>query len=54
MGEMRSAYRILVEEPERKRPLAKPSVEGEGDIKIDLREIRREVVDWINLAQESD
>ena len=45
MGETRNAYRILVEKPEGRR---RRWVEN---IKIDLREIEWEVMDWIDLAQ---
>jgi hypothetical protein len=38
MGEMRNAYRILVEKPEGKRPLGRPRRRW-MDNKIDLREI---------------
>jgi hypothetical protein len=38
MGEVRGAYNILVERPERSRPLGKPRCRGEDNIKMDLRE----------------
>jgi hypothetical protein len=38
MGEKRNAYRILVGEPEEKRPLARPRHMWEDNIKVDLRE----------------
>jgi hypothetical protein len=39
MGEKRNAYRILVEEPEGKRPLGRPGHRGENNTKMDLREV---------------
>jgi hypothetical protein len=51
---MRTAYRILVEKPEGKRSLRKPGRRWEENIKIDLKEIVFEDVDWINLAQDRD
>jgi hypothetical protein len=38
MGEMRTAYKILVGKPERKRPLGKPRRRLADNIKSDLRE----------------
>jgi hypothetical protein len=46
MGEMRNAYKILVGMPERKRPLGRFSHRWEDNIKIDLKEIGWEVIDW--------
>jgi hypothetical protein len=51
MGEKRNAYRIFVGKPERKRSLRRPRRRWVGNIKIDLREIRRDGVDWIDMAQ---
>jgi hypothetical protein len=42
-----SSYRILVRKPEGKRPLGSP-------IKMDLREIGWDGMDWIDLAQDRD
>jgi hypothetical protein len=39
MGKKRNAYRILVGNPERKRPLGRPRHRGVNNIKIDLRVI---------------
>jgi hypothetical protein len=44
MGEKRNAYRILVGNPEGKRPLERPN----------LREIGWGGMDWIDLAQDRD
>jgi hypothetical protein len=39
MGEKGGAYRILVENPEGKRPLGRPRRRWANNIKMDLREI---------------
>jgi hypothetical protein len=39
MGEKRNAYRILMGQPEGKRPLGKPRRRWVDNIKLDLREI---------------
>jgi hypothetical protein len=39
MGAKRNANRILVENPQRKRPLGRPRRRWADNIKIDLREI---------------
>ena len=36
MGEMRGIYRVLVGKPERKRPLRRPRLRWEDNIKMDL------------------
>jgi hypothetical protein len=54
MGETRNAYRILVGKPEGKRPLGRPRRRWVDNIKVDLREIGRDVLDWIELAQDRD
>jgi hypothetical protein len=54
MGEKRNAYRILVGNPERKRPLGRLRRRWVDNIKIDLREIGWDGVNWIDLAQDRD
>jgi len=54
MGERRGVYRILVGESERMRPLGRPRHKWDGNIKMDLQEMRCEDVDWIDLAQDRD
>jgi hypothetical protein len=54
MGETRNAYRILVGKPEGKRPLGRPRRRCVDNIKMDLREIAWDFVDWIELAQDRD
>jgi hypothetical protein len=51
MGQQRNAYRILVGKPERKRPLGRPRRRWVGNIKMDLREIGWDGVDWIDMTQ---
>jgi hypothetical protein len=52
--EKRNAYRVLVGEPEGKRPLGRPRRRWEDNIRMDLREIGWGGMDWIDLAQERD
>jgi hypothetical protein len=49
-GAKRNAYRILVGEPEVKRPLGRPRRMWVDNIKMVLREIRWIGMDWIDLA----
>jgi hypothetical protein len=53
MEEGRGVYRILVRRPEGKRPLGRPRRRWEDNIKMDLRKIGIEGVNWIQLAQDS-
>jgi hypothetical protein len=54
MRAKRNAYRILVGKPEGKRPLRRPRCRWVDNIKIDLREIVWDGMDWIDLAQDRD
>jgi hypothetical protein len=54
MGETRTPYRILVEKPEGRRPLGRPRRRWVDNIKLDLREMDWDGVDWIELAQDRD
>jgi hypothetical protein len=50
MGEMTRGY-ILVRKSEEKRPLGRPWHRWEDRIKIDLKELVLEGMDWIHLAR---
>jgi hypothetical protein len=54
IGEKRNAYKLLVGEPERKRPLGRPRRRWVDNMKRDLLEIGWRCVDWIVLAQDRD
>jgi hypothetical protein len=49
-GAKRIAYTILVRRPEGKRPLGRPRCRWMENIKIDIREIGWDGMDWIDLA----
>jgi hypothetical protein len=50
MGERRGVYRVLVEKLEGKGPLWRSRRRLEDDIKMDLQEVGRGGMDWIDLA----
>jgi hypothetical protein len=54
MGEERKVYKVLVGNPEGKRPLGRPRHRWEDGIRMDLREIGLGVADWIRLSQDRD
>jgi hypothetical protein len=54
MGEKRNAYRIFVGKSEEKRPLVRPRRRFVNNIKIDLREIELDGMDWIDVVQDRD
>jgi len=45
-----NAYKILVGIPQGKRPLGRPGCRWEDNIRMDLRKIGWEHLDWIHLA----
>ena len=47
-------YRVLMGKPGGKRPLRKHRRRWEDNIKMDLREVGCESMDWIELAQDRD
>jgi hypothetical protein len=52
MGEGRAIYGVLVGRPEGKRPLGRPGCRWEDNIKMDLREIWIDGMNWIQLAED--
>jgi hypothetical protein len=54
MREKRHAFRTLVGKPEGGRPLGRPRHKWVYNIKIDLRGIGWDNVDWVNLGQDRD
>jgi hypothetical protein len=54
IGEKMNDYRILVGKPEGKKPLGSPRHRWVDKIKVDLREIGWDGVDWIDMAQDKD
>ena len=45
---------VLVGKPEVKRPLGRPRHRWEDNIKMDLRKVGCEGMDWIDVAQDKD
>jgi hypothetical protein len=54
MEEERKVYKVLVGNPEGKRPLGRPRRRWEIGIRMDLTEIGLRDVGWIRLAQDRD
>jgi hypothetical protein len=52
MGEKGNAYRLLVREPEGKRPLGRQRRRLVDNIRMDLGEVGWGDVDWIALAKD--
>ena len=52
--EARGVYRVLVGNPEGRRPLGRPGHRWEDNIKMDLQEVVYGGMDWIKLAQDRD
>jgi hypothetical protein len=53
-GERKNVYRILVGKLEGRRPLGRPRHRWVNNIKMNLREIGWDGIDWIDLAQNRD
>jgi len=54
MGEGRGVYGVLVQRPEGKTPLGRPTHRWEHNIKMYLQEVGCGGMDWIKLAQDRD
>jgi hypothetical protein len=53
-GEKRNAYSTLLGNPGGKRPLGRPRRRWVDNIRMDLREIGWDGMDWIDLAQDRE
>jgi hypothetical protein len=51
-GEGKGVYRVLIGRPEAKRPLGRPRLRWEDNIKMDLTEIGIDGTNWIRLTQD--
>ena len=47
-------HKVLVGKPEGKRPLGRPRSRREDNIKMDLEEVGKGCVDWMELAEDRD
>jgi hypothetical protein len=54
VGEGTGVYKVLVGKPEGKRPLGKPRLRWEDNIKVNLQEVRCGGMDWIELSKDRD
>jgi hypothetical protein len=54
MGEMRNVYSILVGKSEGEGSLGIPRHRWKDNVRMDLKEVGWEGVDWIHLAQDRD
>ena len=54
IGEGRVVHRVLVGKPEGKRPLGRPRLRWEDNIKMVLQEVGGGCGDWMELAQDRD
>jgi hypothetical protein len=54
MEQEKKVYVVLVGKPEGKRPFGRPRRRWEDGIRMDLREICWEGVQWVYLAQDRD
>jgi hypothetical protein len=53
-GERRGVYNVLVGKPEGKRPLGRPMLRWEDNIKMPRQKVGRRDMDWIDLAEDLD
>jgi hypothetical protein len=51
-GEKTNAYKVLMGKPEGKRPLGRPKRKWVDNIKMDLREIGWDGMDWTDLTED--
>jgi len=51
MGDRRGAYRVLMGRPEGKRPLGRPRIRWEDNIKMDFQKVGWGGMDWIDVTK---
>jgi hypothetical protein len=54
IGDRRGTYRVLMERLVATRPLGRPRRRREDNITMDLQEMGKGGMDWIDLAQDRD
>jgi hypothetical protein len=54
MGQIRNGYKSLVGKSEGKRLLGRPRCRGKDNIRMDLKDIGWEDVDWMYLDQDTE
>jgi hypothetical protein len=54
MGEIRNEYKIWIEALKGERPFGRPRRRWEDNIRMYLREIWWEILDWMRLAQDRE
>jgi hypothetical protein len=54
MAEGSGVYKVLVGKPDGKRPMGRPRLRWEDNIKMDLQEVGCGGMDWIQQAQDRD
>ena len=54
MRERRGVYRVLVEKPDRMRPLGRRRCRREDNIMMDFQEVGCRNMEWLELAQDGD
>jgi hypothetical protein len=54
MGEERSVYRVLVGNPEGKRPMGRPRRRWEDNVRMDFQKVGCGGMDWIGLVHDKD
>jgi hypothetical protein len=52
MGEDGGVHRVLMGKPEGKRPLGRPRLRWEDNIKMDFQDVRGGRGDWMELTQD--
>jgi hypothetical protein len=52
--EERGVHRVMVGKPEGKRPLGRPRLRWEDNVRMDLQEVGGGRGDWMELAQDRD